>query len=58
MYPLPLMSQFAYLLQANDFKDRLSNARETLNNLPGGEMLPGDQDQIIALLKELRDRKR
>jgi hypothetical protein len=36
----------------------LSKAKDVANGLPGGSLLIEDQDQIIKMLEELRDRKR
>ncbi|KAH0590075.1 hypothetical protein H2248_000251 [Termitomyces sp. 'cryptogamus'] len=47
------------LLQAtNDFKNTINQAKEFAGGLAGGEMLIEDQDEVIAMLEELRDRKR
>ncbi|KAG6810898.1 hypothetical protein H0H92_009890 [Tricholoma furcatifolium] len=47
------------LLQAtNDFKNALHQAKELAAGLPGGEMMVQDQDEVIAMLEKLRDRKR
>ncbi|EJD04217.1 uncharacterized protein FOMMEDRAFT_106762 [Fomitiporia mediterranea MF3/22] len=40
------------------FKDGLVKAKELANTLPGGEMLIKDQDDVIAMLEQLRDQKR
>ncbi|KAG6853307.1 hypothetical protein C0991_005316 [Blastosporella zonata] len=42
----------------NDFKIALNQAKETAATLPGGEMVVEDQDEVIAMLEKLRDRKR
>ncbi|KAG6820128.1 hypothetical protein H0H93_005003 [Arthromyces matolae] len=47
------------LLQAtNDFKNAINQAKELAASLPGGEMLVEEQDEVIAMLENLRDRKR
>jgi len=47
------------LLQAtNEFRDAMSRAQKIAANLPGGEIAPEDQDEVIQALEELRDRKR
>ncbi|ETW87748.1 hypothetical protein HETIRDRAFT_306333 [Heterobasidion irregulare TC 32-1] len=47
------------LLQATkDFKASLNHAKELANALPGGELLIKEQDEVIAMLGRLRDRKR
>ncbi|KAG6874122.1 hypothetical protein C0995_005538 [Termitomyces sp. Mi166 len=47
------------LLQAtNDFKNAINQAKELAAGLPGGEMQVEDQDEVITMLEELRDRKR
>ena len=44
--------------QTTTFKNTLAQARELGIALPGGEMLTQEQDEVIAMLEELRDRKR
>ena len=44
--------------QTNIFKQRMASAKEITDNLPGGEMSLSDQDEVIAMLKALRDQKR
>ena len=46
------------LMKINDFKDSLNRAKEITNGLPGGELLLEEQDDIIAMLEGMRDRKR
>ncbi|KAF8631354.1 hypothetical protein AX15_002439 [Amanita polypyramis BW_CC] len=47
------------LLQAtNDFKKALSQAKELAVSLPGGELVIEEQEQVIQMLEELRDRKK
>ncbi|KAF8627295.1 hypothetical protein AX17_006340 [Amanita inopinata Kibby_2008] len=47
------------LLQAtNDYKNALAQARETALNLPGGELVIEDQNEVIQMLVEMRDRKK
>lgn len=36
----------------------MAAAREIIDHLPGGEMSLTDQDEVIAMLKTLRDQKR
>jgi hypothetical protein len=36
----------------------LAQAKELVENLPGGELLIEDQDEVIQMLEALRDRKR
>ncbi|KAK2463531.1 hypothetical protein APHAL10511_004282 [Amanita phalloides] len=46
------------LLQAtNDYKNALSQARELASNLPGGELVIEEQEEVIQMLEHLRDRK-
>ena len=45
-------------LKTNDFKNSINQAKELALGLPGGEMLIEDQDEVIAMLEELRVRKR
>ncbi|KAF8321763.1 hypothetical protein DL93DRAFT_2032265, partial [Clavulina sp. PMI_390] len=40
------------------FRQRVATAREVVENIPGGEMSIRDQDEVIAMLKALRDQKR
>jgi len=42
----------------NVFKQRMAAAKEIVDSLPGGEMSLSDQDEVIAMLKALRDQKR
>ncbi|KAH9994473.1 hypothetical protein BJV77DRAFT_943694 [Russula vinacea] len=47
------------LLQAiQAFREALNNARSTASALPGGEMLIEEQEEIIAMLERLREKKR
>ncbi|KAF8334078.1 uncharacterized protein EI90DRAFT_504216 [Cantharellus anzutake] len=43
---------------ASEFKEQMSKAKGYVENLSGGEMLPDDQDKVIAMLKALRDQKK
>ncbi|KAG5336759.1 hypothetical protein C0989_011875 [Termitomyces sp. Mn162] len=45
-------------MKTNDFKNTINQAKEFAGGLAGGEMLIEDQDEVIAMLEELRDRKR
>lgn len=36
----------------------MARAREVVEKLPGGEMSLSDQDEVIAMLKTLRDEKK
>src|SRR5258708_19282330 len=44
--------------QASEFKEQMLKAKSLVENLSGGEMLPDDQDQVIVMLKGLRDQKK
>jgi len=47
------------LLQAiQAFREDLNHARSLASALPGGEMLIEEQDEIIAMLERLREKKR
>ncbi|KAI0321447.1 hypothetical protein OF83DRAFT_1168405 [Amylostereum chailletii] len=47
------------LLRAiTDFRDSLNRAKELATALPGGELLIQEQDEIIAMLETMRDKKR
>ncbi|KAF5356257.1 hypothetical protein D9756_004346 [Leucocoprinus leucothites] len=47
------------ILQAtNDFKSALAQAKDLVANLPGGELMIQEQDEVIQMLETLRDRKR
>ncbi|KAF8908216.1 hypothetical protein CPB84DRAFT_1744381 [Gymnopilus junonius] len=47
------------LLQAtNNFKNAMAQAREFAANLPGGELRIEEQDDVIMMLEELKERKR
>ncbi|RDB24646.1 hypothetical protein Hypma_008247 [Hypsizygus marmoreus] len=53
----PLAKQ-ALLQATNDLKNSINQAKELAGSLPGGEMLVQDQDDVIGMLEQLRDRKR
>jgi hypothetical protein len=40
------------------FREALNQARSLANALPGGELLIEEQDEIIAMLERLREKKR
>jgi hypothetical protein len=44
--------------QIQAFREALNNARSTASALPGGEMLIEEQEDIIAMLERLREKKR
>ena len=44
--------------QIQAFREALNNARSTASALPGGEMLIEEQEEIIAMLERLREKKR
>lgn len=44
--------------QTNDYKNAMSQARELASNLPGGELVIEEQEQVIQMLEQLRDRKK
>lgn len=44
--------------QTNNFRDAVNQAKEVAVNLPGGEMLTEEQDEVIEMLIKLRDQKR
>ncbi|KAH9005843.1 hypothetical protein EDB86DRAFT_1142773 [Lactarius hatsudake] len=47
------------LLQAiQAFREAMSHARDVAGALPGGELLIEEQDEIIAMLERLREKKR
>ncbi|TFY80964.1 hypothetical protein EWM64_g3051 [Hericium alpestre] len=46
------------LLQAtNEFKESLIRAKELANALSGGELVIAEQDEIIAMLERLKEKK-
>ncbi|KAF8631353.1 hypothetical protein AX15_002439 [Amanita polypyramis BW_CC] len=47
-----------HVAQTNDFKKALSQAKELAVSLPGGELVIEEQEQVIQMLEELRDRKK
>ncbi|KAF5338220.1 hypothetical protein D9758_012869 [Tetrapyrgos nigripes] len=53
-----LQARQALLQATNDFKSALLQAKEMAANMPGGELLIEDQDDIIEMLTTLRQRKR
>jgi hypothetical protein len=46
------------MAKTNDFKDAMARAHKLAAMLPGGDVPPEEQDDVIAALEELRDRKR
>ncbi|KXN85593.1 hypothetical protein AN958_11088 [Leucoagaricus sp. SymC.cos] len=48
----------AILQATNDFKNALAQAKDLVTNLPGGELLIEEQDEVIKMLETLRNRKR
>ncbi|KAF8808881.1 hypothetical protein BYT27DRAFT_7095657 [Phlegmacium glaucopus] len=47
------------LLQTTkDFKNAIAQAKDFAVNLPGGELLIEEQDDVISLLETLKERKR
>ncbi|VDB86553.1 unnamed protein product [Peniophora sp. CBMAI 1063] len=47
------------LLRAvEDFRDSLRQAKKVATELPGGELLVEEQDEIIVLLERIRNQKR
>lgn len=56
--PLPGTSAHITAVQTNDFKESISHAKDLANALPGGELNADEQDEIIAMLEEMRDHKR
>jgi len=48
----------ALLKATTDFKDGLSKAKALANALPGGELLIDQQNDIIAMLEDLKEAKR
>ncbi|KAK0232777.1 hypothetical protein IW262DRAFT_1259148 [Armillaria fumosa] len=48
----------ALLHATNDFRNAVVDARRRALDLPGGEMMVGEQDEVIAMLTLLRDGKR
>ncbi|KAF8060854.1 hypothetical protein FPV67DRAFT_1673686 [Lyophyllum atratum] len=53
-----LQAKQALLQATNDFKNSINQAKELAADLPGGEMLVQDQDDVIEMLEKLRERKR
>ncbi|KAK0473845.1 hypothetical protein EDD18DRAFT_1342782 [Armillaria luteobubalina] len=48
----------ALLHATNDFRNAVGDARRRAGDLPGGEMMLGEQDEVIAMLTLVRDGKR
>ncbi|KAL1700111.1 hypothetical protein EV121DRAFT_214861 [Schizophyllum commune] len=48
----------AILDATNDFKLTLARAKEFAVAMPGGESVVEDQDQVLKMLTQLRDKKR
>lgn len=53
-----LQSKQAVLQATTEFKNALAQAKEMAANLPGGELLINEQDEVIDMLTTLRERKR
>ncbi|TDL28875.1 hypothetical protein BD410DRAFT_824454 [Rickenella mellea] len=51
-------ARLALFLATTAFKDGITQAKDLATALPGGELLIEEQNQVIAMLEELRDRKR
>jgi hypothetical protein len=43
--------------QTDELKQLMSNAKTLIDELPGGEMLERDQDQVIQALETLKKQK-
>ncbi|KZT67684.1 hypothetical protein DAEQUDRAFT_767041 [Daedalea quercina L-15889] len=41
----------------NDFRETLKEAKEIASTLPGGELSLEEQDEVIAMLERLKERK-
>ncbi|KAK0444916.1 uncharacterized protein EV420DRAFT_1484510 [Desarmillaria tabescens] len=48
----------ALLHATNDFRNAVANARRLALDLPGGELLVREQDEVIRMLTQLRNGKR
>ncbi|KAJ7062876.1 hypothetical protein C8F01DRAFT_986003 [Mycena amicta] len=48
----------AVLNATNEFRTALNQAKELATNLPGGDLRIEEQQDVIEMLTELRDRKR
>ncbi|KIY45447.1 hypothetical protein FISHEDRAFT_49229 [Fistulina hepatica ATCC 64428] len=48
----------AILDATNEFKSALSQAKEFATDIPGGELLISEQDEVIEMLTQIRDKKR
>ncbi|PBK89184.1 hypothetical protein ARMGADRAFT_333546 [Armillaria gallica] len=48
----------ALLHATNDFKSSIAQAKDLATELPGGELRIDEQDEVIEMLTQLRDRKR
>ncbi|KDR68726.1 hypothetical protein GALMADRAFT_256548 [Galerina marginata CBS 339.88] len=44
--------------QTNNFKNAIAQAKDFAINLPGGELLIEEQDDVIEMLETLKERKR
>ncbi|KAK0440397.1 uncharacterized protein EV420DRAFT_1279205 [Desarmillaria tabescens] len=47
----------ALLHATNDFKNSIAQAKDLAAELPGGELRIDEQDEVIEMLTQLRDRK-
>ncbi|KAI9059573.1 hypothetical protein FKP32DRAFT_1579444 [Trametes sanguinea] len=48
----------ALVRSTKDFKDSVKEAHEYATTLPGGELSVDEQDEVIDMLEELKERKR
>ncbi|KAF9556335.1 hypothetical protein CPC08DRAFT_765321 [Agrocybe pediades] len=55
--PSAVQAKQNLFLATNDFKNAIAQAKDFALNLPGGEMLIEEQDEVIAMLERLKARK-
>lgn len=53
-----MLTHSDYVCKIEDFRDSLKQAKKVATELPGGELLVEEQDEIVALLEKIRNKKR
>ena len=59
LFPHLLSHKILILIaQTNEYKNALAQARELAASIPGGELVIEEQNEVIQMLEEIRDRKK
>ncbi|EIW65076.1 uncharacterized protein TRAVEDRAFT_140450 [Trametes versicolor FP-101664 SS1] len=56
--PLTPQAKQALVRSTKEFKDAMKEANEFATTLPGGELSVEEQDEVIGMLENLKERKR